>query len=393
MRILWHGIGPWHKTAYGQLTALFVPRLAQLGHEVGIAVMGRRGVDDNPARAHPDSVLHTGQWQGHELVLPPVCGDHPHGQCPEDCWVQFALPRPAAIREAFGGRNPDLVLVLKDPWVLTPDSYLGFSTAVWVNIDCKPLGVPDAGFFRASGARPIAVSRFGLSMLRAAGFSDALYVPHGIDPAVWTPGDRGEARDLLGLPRDAYIAGINAANIGPRKAWGEQFAAFAAYRKMHPKQESLLLVHATPDHREGINLYDLADHLGILGSVKFGSGGNMTPAQMVTWYRSLDDLLACSYGEGFGMPIAEALACGIPVIGTDCSAITEKILPGCGYLVSGQQWWHPQFRAWWTIPRIGEITAKMARRTAPVPEEYRGRYDANMITRDYWKPILEELLP
>ena len=38
---------------------------------------------------------------------------------------------------------------------------------------------------------------------------------------------------------------------------------------------------------------------------------------MAGWYRSLDVLSACSYGEGFGLPILEAQACGSPAIVTD----------------------------------------------------------------------------
>ncbi len=378
-RILWHGIGPWHKTGYGVQTALFAPRLAQLGHEVVIAHMGRPGIDSDPDKAHPDAKvpLETGQWEGLKVIGPGL--------------TEFGLPVPVIVRSAFGGAEPDLIIVCKDAWILNPSEYARQScpVAVLANIDCDPMGTHDRVFFERSGTTPVAVSLNGLSLMRKAGL-EPLYVPHGIDGARWQPMDRGEARELLGLPAKPYIAGINAANIGPRKGWGEQFAAFAAYRQRMDK-DALLLVHSVPEHPEGISLRELAAGLGIADAVVFGSHTNMKPEQMRSWYCAIDQLLACSYGEGFGLPIAEALSCGTPVIGTRCSAISEKILPGAGHLVSAQPWWNPHHQAWWHIPRVKEITAKMGQ-GQPVPVHLRNRYDADMIVTEHWKPALDILL-
>jgi glycosyltransferase involved in cell wall biosynthesis len=341
-RILWHGIGPWHKTGYGVQTALFAPRLAALGHQVVIAAMGRKGVDDDPRSAHPDAVdtLRTGTWRGLPVIGPG--------------YSEFGLPAPLDIRGPFGGKEPDLIIILKDPWVLDPGQYRRYKRAVaWTNIDCDPMGTPDRLFFEASGVLPVAVSKFGLSKMRHAGLQDARYIPHAIDLAEWTPGDRGEARELLGLPQDHFLVGINATNVGPRKGWGEQFTAFSRFHARHPS--SLLLCHTAPEHPEGINLRELAAAKGIGDAVKFGSQINMDQGQMLNWYRSLNVLLNCSFGEGFGLPIVEALACQIPVIGTDCSAISEKIPFGAGRLVPGQPWWNPVHQADWTIPNIAAI--------------------------------------
>jgi glycosyltransferase involved in cell wall biosynthesis len=389
VKILWHGVGPWHKTGYGVQTALFAPRLAGLGHEVVLAYMGIRGVHDKPESAHPDAAEHirAGHWKSASLRVGgvqdiPLLGPG---------LTEFAPPPPREVRAAFGGHDPDLVIVMKDAWVLPPNAYKRWNTAVWTNIDCRPMGTPDREFFEISGARPIAVSKFGQAMMREAGLSP-LYIPHGIDTNAWTPGDKAEARKLLGLPAPpTFIAGINASNIGPRKAWTEQLGAFAVFHaKLQP--DSLLLIHASPDHPEGINLRHLAAALGIEEVVKFGAHVNMRGDQMVSWYRSLDVLLNATYGEGFGLPIVEALACRIPVIGTECSAMPEKIPPGAGQLVRCQPWWNPQHQAWWAIPDVRQLTAWLdraeARRMVPAPE-YGAAYDADLITTEYWKPALE----
>jgi len=379
-RVLWHGIGPWHKTGYGHQTALFAPLLRDLGHDVAIAYMGIRGVHDKPATAHPDAAEHlrAGHWHGIPLIGPGL--------------TEFAMPGVGDIRAAFGGHDPDLVIVLKDAWVLSPGHYARYRTALWLVFDCEPLGAPDRAFFAAAPhVVPVAASRWGQSQARKAGL-DARYVPHGIDLAAWTPGSQDDARELLGLPRGVFIAGIDAANIGPRKGWGEQLSAFAMFHAKH--RDSLLLIHSTPEHPEGINLRDLVAHLELEDAVKFGSQANMTQLQMLNWYRSLSVLMQGSYGEGFGLPVIQALACGVPVIGTKCSAITEKIPAGAGHLVAGQRWWNPHHQAWWTIPSVpGLVTAltkTAARPPRPAPEHV-AEYDAARVARECWKPLIEEL--
>lgn len=386
MRILWHGIGPWHKTGYGVQTALFAPLLRDLGHEVAIAFMGRKGTDDDPATAHPSArdALRAGNWEGIPVTGPGL--------------TEFGMPSRLHVRAAFGGHDPDLVIVLKDAWILTPGDYARYpNVVVWANIDTTPLGVPDRRFFEAaSHVIPASPSLHGQAAMRKAGLEHARYVPHGIDTAFWTPGDRAEARQLLGLSPRAFVAGINATNVGPRKAWGEQFEAFATLYHLERHLDPYLLCHTAPEHPEGINLRELAAFHGITDRVLFGSQVNMTAEQIRTWYRSLDVLMAATYGEGFGLPIVEALSCGVPVIAADSTAMTEKVKPhGNGWLVQCQPWWNQHHQSNWAIPRTREITAKLGRGDPSSPalrhQFAAERYDAGRIAAEYWKPLIEEL--
>jgi glycosyltransferase involved in cell wall biosynthesis len=64
------------------------------------------------------------------------------------------------------------------------------------------------------------------------------------------------------------------------------------------------------------------DNLQGIGSVPFN--------QMPVHYRKMDILLMPTVREGFGLAIAEAMACGLPVVASDCSAIPEIIDHGKG---------------------------------------------------------------
>jgi len=64
------------------------------------------------------------------------------------------------------------------------------------------------------------------------------------------------------------------------------------------------------------------DNLQGIGSIPFD--------EMPGHYRKMDILLMPTVREGFGLAIAEAMACGLPVVASNCSAIPELIDDGKG---------------------------------------------------------------
>jgi glycosyltransferase involved in cell wall biosynthesis len=70
------------------------------------------------------------------------------------------------------------------------------------------------------------------------------------------------------------------------------------------------------------NILPLSPNIESIGSVSF--------EQMPDRYRQMDILLMPTVREGFGLSVAEAMACGLPVVVSDCSSLPELIDHGKG---------------------------------------------------------------
>jgi glycosyltransferase involved in cell wall biosynthesis len=57
----------------------------------------------------------------------------------------------------------------------------------------------------------------------------------------------------------------------------------------------------------------------------------MSAERLVELYQTSDCFVLPTHGEGWGMPILEAMACGVPAIATDWSGQTTFLTPANGY--------------------------------------------------------------
>lgn len=374
MQILWHSNAPYAGTGYGVQTALFAPRIKQLGHDVAISAF--YGLHGSPTK-----------WNG-LTVLPG--GNAPYGN---DVVGGHALVH-------FAGKS-GLVITLCDVWVLDPELFKTLPVASWVPIDCEPMSALDKAFFTQTKAKPIAMSRHGEKMLKQAGF-EPFYVPHGVDTKLFTPDiDVAKAREVFGIPDDAFVVAINAANKGvpSRKAFAQQFLAFAKFRKKH--SDAILAVHTNAACVEGEKLYALADACGIKNEdVRWSNqylynAGLLSQEYVAGFYRSANVVSNASKGEGFGLAALEAQACGTPVVVTNHTA--SKELCGAGWRVKGIPDWNDHHQAWWLTPDPDELTRAYEaayKSSARMSETARGfalKYDVNRVLDEYWKPVLTKL--
>jgi glycosyltransferase involved in cell wall biosynthesis len=286
-----------------------------------------------------------------------------------------------------------------DIWVLDPRVWSRLNTVSWVPVDHQPCPGPVRNFIENSGAMPIAMSKFGRDQL--ADF-DPLYVPHGIDTKVLRPIDKAEAREKTGMPEDAFIVGMVAANKGKpsRKCFQEALQAFAIFRERH--DDAILYLHTdlTGDEdilslKESLQIPDDAVRMADQYRINLQP---LPPAMMARVYSTFDVLLNPSAGEGFGVPIIEAQACGVPAIVTDFSAMKEVC--GAGWKVGCRADWTGQ-RSWQARPNVEEIVASLEEcygLTAPRRKEiaktavsHARTYDADRVLTEHFLPALKEI--
>lgn len=299
----------------------------------------------------------------------------------------------------------DCILTLIDAWVMEPEHYDGVPWVAWAPVDMEPIPVRVAEKLR-SAAAVIAYSRFGQAMMADAGL-DPLYVPHGVDTAVFRPIPMDEARAALGWPTDRFVVGMVAANKGypSRKAFPEQIAAFARFKRSHP--DAFLWLHTTTGETGeygGVPLASIAQQCGLRPGHDVGwvdqyryIVGGFDGEYLAHLYSAFDVLLNVSYGEGFGIPILEAQACGTPVIVGGWTAMPELVF--AGWIVPrdrSQPVWSPLL-AWQYAPHPDVVTEVLTTaygqtRDAALRAQARERalaYDADTVTERYWRPVLE----
>jgi glycosyltransferase involved in cell wall biosynthesis len=369
--ILWHAPAPWSPSGYGVQTAVWAQKLKEMGHEVVLSSFwGLSG-----------TVM---EWGGMP-VLPGFGG-------------AYCSP---SLQQHAKHVNPDLVIVLGDIWVLDPNVLSGLPTAHWLPSDCRPMSSVDRAVVEAANPELIAMSRFGQQRFADAGFSSH-YVPHGIPFDVFKPPeDRAALREAHGIGPDTMVIGINAANNDAiRKAAPEMMLAFAKFLSQRP--DSLLALHTGVRCDGGQDLEAVAENLGITDRCIVAdqyryTAGLISAPDMNDWYGCIDVLLASTYAEGFGLPIVEAMACGVPAITTRCSSM-EELNPD-GIQVDGEPFYNGVHKAWWIRPSVGGIWRALEeayeKRGDVDPVKLResvGQYEVGRVATEHMGPTVDVLL-
>jgi glycosyltransferase involved in cell wall biosynthesis len=140
---------------------------------------------------------------------------------------------------------------------------------------------------------------------------------NGMDTDIFSPSpkvDRLENRLLVVISRDTAVKGLR-----------YMLEALATLRQKHNLE--LVVVAKETDNS---TTQELITKLGIKHYVKFID--EIDTAELVNQYRSASIVAIPSIYEGFGLPAAEAMSCGTPVVSTTAGALPE-IVGDAGILV------------------------------------------------------------
>jgi glycosyltransferase involved in cell wall biosynthesis len=169
--------------------------------------------------------------------------------------------------------------------------------------------------------RVLAYTKFGADAIdRTLGndLGTTLYAPHGTDPEVFYPRDRKEARRTLlsrigkgntAVSDDVILVGIFATNT-PRKDWPLGIEVCA--RLVDKGYNIGVLVHTNSMHGNW-NIQELCLGFGLQGRT-IESTCALNRDDLPWLYAACDVTLGIGSGEGWGMPLSESMAMGVPVV-------------------------------------------------------------------------------
>jgi len=117
-----------------------------------------------------------------------------------------------------------------------------------------------------------------------------------------------------------------------------------------------------------------------------------TQKQMAALYSAFDVLLAPSYGEGFGVPKLESLACGTRTIASSWAACPDLVSED-SWLVEGHPFWDEGQQSWYKIPDVSSILGALKqsheadRGPSQVAIDFASQFAVETVWDDHWLPF------
>lgn len=330
-RLLWISDAGSH-TGFGRVTQEIAGGLSRRGHDVSVLALNYAGDHHQPSID-----------AGLKLYRANLYGEND----------SFGARR---VRELIETIKPEVVVIVHDP------------AAVWQYLFENPydptqsiLGQPVIAYCPVDGydyppdwveLLPQAVSFVAMSEHGQRTFSPSGLVYHGVNPDEFWPvherpieyagallETKEQCKRAVGIDPDQFVILRVDTNSG-RKDYAATFKAVCPLLERH--REFTLYIHANTDPRlPGVNIpvmlnrYDLAP--GQVVETPFRNSTLGWPQErMNILYNAADVFVSTSRGEGYGLSLAEAAACGVPVVAQNVSAIPEVVGPG-GVLIEPQR--------------------------------------------------------
>lgn len=252
--------------------------------------------------------------------------------------------RPMGRGDQFGWERIESIVALEEPDVIlmNTDAYVVaqtlFNAKKWKQrpkiVAYSPIDSPGVkkGVAEMLSELDLFISytEFGLSEMRSKGFmGNACVIPHGVDRSLYKPHDKAEARKatMPKVPADAFLIG-NINRNQPRKRLDLTLMYFAEW--LQRGGDGYLYFHCAKKD-DGWDLEELARQLGVHERVLLPEVNRPDDlpdeAILPLIHSALDVQVTTTLGEGWGLPTLQGMACGVPQICPDWSALGEWAKP------------------------------------------------------------------
>lgn len=291
-------------SGYKTLCIPLLTGLAGLGHEIKVSALGYQGKE----HTHPFS------------LIPAQTIQDAHG----------------VANNLFYTWKPDVILVAMDiplqQYFYENLKKLGCKYIAITPLENGPLTMSWAAILLNMDS-VFFISELGKQEALKAGLKNVEHLVVGIDTVLWhpaTPEEKSTLRKGLGIAEDEFVVLTVADNQERKNLWAGMKAVELLKTKTDRKIRYILVTRM--DSPVGWRLNDLAMEMKLTKNLMTFNRG--IPNQDL-WglYAVADVYLQPSKAEGLGLPVMEAMACGIPCVATDTGALHELLENGRGRLV------------------------------------------------------------
>lgn len=298
-KILIHGHIPAAPSGLGRVTMNLVDLLYRASHDITVVGVGR-------IEGPPPAVPYT-------LYIAP---DNTHyGQ--------------ETLIQLMKMHRFDMVITIGDPWMSEMlVNCREIQQVIWLayfTIDGHPMPREWKDWLAAVDV-PLVCSRFAAEMVNPDP-QFVNYVPFGVDRTVFRPTDKAAAKKAIGI-ENRFVVGCVARNQ-LRKNLPALFCAFRTFAKAHEDGDVGLYLHTKAFGEDcAWNIPDMIEDYDLRGKVWVSRNHAVDDRKLAQIYNAMDVFVLPTMGEGFGLPLLEAQACGVPAFATDCSAARELLAGG-----------------------------------------------------------------
>lgn len=141
-------------------------------------------------------------------------------------------------------------------------------------------------------------------------------IPLAFDAKAFRPLNKKSARKELSIAENANVV-LNVGSEEKRKNIQTLLKAFAGLAEKNPDALLLRIGEQRQETRR------LIEQLCIGEKVRYLN--NLSSERLTLAYNAADALAFCSYYEGFGLPLLEAMACGCPVVAAKAASVQEIV--------------------------------------------------------------------